>query len=72
MEVDSLLGVQALEPGEDRSLGRGVNGGRLVAADTVPHDGLALLTGRHPLEDPAQVLDGAAAELEPGRHGSRG
>ena len=72
MEVDCLVGVQPLQSLEDRGLGRGVDRSRLVTADPVSDHRLPLDTGRHAGEDPAQVLDCATADLEPGRHGSSG
>jgi hypothetical protein len=72
MEVDSLVPVESFQPPENRRLRLRVHGSRLIAAGTVPNDRLALRAGRHPLEDLAQVLHGAAADLEPGRHGSSG
>ena len=72
VEVEPLVGVQPLEPRDDRGLGRGVDRGRLVAALAGADDGLALVPARHAVEHPLQVADRGAAELEPGLHGSRG
>ena len=72
MEVDLLVDVQPLQPREDGAFGRGVDRSRLVTTGPLADHRLPLHTGRHAREDPAQVLDRATADLEPGLHGSRG
>ena len=60
--------MQPLQPLDDLALGRLVDGGGVVAADTGPEDRLAVGPCRQPVEDLAQVADGAAALLEPVDH----
>jgi hypothetical protein len=69
------LGVDTLQALHDHRLGGRVDRRRLVAADPVSDDRLAVLTRRQLAEDAPHVLHRLAAEGEPGLrrgHGSSG
>ena len=64
--------MQGLEASDDEALGSLVDRGRLVASLSESTRGLALDARRQRLERAANVRGRVPAELQPGRHSSKG
>ena len=63
--------VELAEPRDDRILRGLVDRGRLVAAETLADDGLALVARRQLDEHALHVLDGRAADSSQSRHSGK-